>query len=122
MEEAVAAASGDAALAGFEVEVAYDGFACEGYTLEDKRRSSRAWPSRRAGRGAAPPVFGSTATTAPGFQLYGPCPAVCFGPHAESVHGTDERVLLPSMVHTAQVAGPLHTRLVWADRGLSGLL
>ena len=34
-------------------------------------------------------------------------PALCFGPRAENVHGVDERVLLPSMVETAQVLGLL---------------
>ena len=28
--------------------------------------------------------------------------APCFGPYAESIHGVDERVHLPSMVQTAQ--------------------
>ncbi len=106
-ETVAAAASGESALAGFEVEVAYDGFACEGYTLEQDAPlvTGLAAAVERAG-GAAPALFGSTATTdARAFQLYGSCPAVCFGPHAEGVHGTDERVLLPSMVHTAQALG-----------------
>jgi acetylornithine deacetylase len=56
--------------------------------------------------GAAAPVFASTATTdARSFQLYGGSPAVCFGPRAEGIHGVDERVLLPSMVETAQALG-----------------
>jgi acetylornithine deacetylase len=37
--------------------------------------------------------------------LYGDCPALCLGPHAEGVHGVDERVFLPSMVETAQTLG-----------------
>jgi acetylornithine deacetylase len=32
-------------------------------------------------------------------------PAVCFGPHAENIHGVDERVSIPSMIRTAQVLG-----------------
>ena len=87
--------------------MAYDGFACEGYTLEDKAPIVTTLGRRhRADHRSRAPVFASTATTdARIFHLYGPSPAVCFGPHAESVHGVDERVLLPSMVETAQVLG-----------------
>jgi acetylornithine deacetylase len=108
VEETVAAvAAGDPALSGFKVEVAYDGFACAGYTLEHEAPvvTSLGRAIERATGGTAP-LFGSTATTdARNFQLYGGSPAVCFGPHAENVHGVDERVLLPSMVETAQVLG-----------------
>jgi acetylornithine deacetylase len=106
-ETVAAAASGDPTLAGFTAEVAYDGFACEGYTLEQDAplvTSLAAAVERSAG--AAPALFGSTATTdARAFQLHGACPAVCFGPHAEGIHGVDERVLLSSMVETAQALG-----------------
>jgi acetylornithine deacetylase len=108
VEEAVAAAaSSDPVLTGFAVEVAYDGFACEGYTLEDDAPVVTTL-GRAVERttGAAAHVFASTATTdARSFQLYGGSPAVCFGPHAEGIHGIDERVLLPSMVETAQAIG-----------------
>ena len=30
-------------------------------------------------------------------------PAACIGPHAERIHGIDERVHVPSVVQTAQV-------------------
>jgi len=106
-ETVAAAASGDPALAGFEVEVAYDGFACEGYTLDDGAPAitTLARAIERA-TGATPPVFASTATTdARSFQLYGGSTALCFGPHAEGIHGVDERVLLSSMVDTAQALG-----------------
>jgi acetylornithine deacetylase len=107
VEETVATASADAALAGFVVEVTYDGFACEGYTLErDAPVVTSLSGAIEQTTGAAPALFGSTATTdARAFQLYGGCPAVCFGPHAEGVHGVDERVLLSSMVQTAQALG-----------------
>ncbi len=108
VEEAVAtAASDDPLLAGFEVEVLYDGFACEGYTLEPEAPVATAL-GRAAERvtGAGAPVFASTATTdARNFQLYGNTPALCYGPHAEAIHGVDERVFLPSVVETAQVLG-----------------
>jgi acetylornithine deacetylase len=53
--------------------------------------------------GARAPLLASTATTdARSFRLYGDTPAVCFGPLAESIHGVDERVHLPSLTATAQ--------------------
>jgi acetylornithine deacetylase len=52
---------------------------------------------RRAG------LLASTATTdARSFGLYAGTPAVCFGPHAEGIHGVDERVSIPSVLQTAQ--------------------
>lgn len=107
VEETVAAAAGDPAPAGFTAEVTYDGFACDGYTLEaDSPLVTTLAHAVERHNGAAPAVFASTATTdARSFQLYGDSPAVCFGPHAEGIHGVDERVLLTSMVETAQVLG-----------------
>jgi acetylornithine deacetylase len=102
VEEQVARAAGE--LDGFDVTVRYDGFACEGYTLD------RAAPligelgdACQEATGVRPGLFASTATTdARTFQLFGGSPAVCFGPHAEAVHSIDERVYLPSVLHTAQ--------------------
>jgi acetylornithine deacetylase len=108
VEQTVAtAAAADPVLAGFEFEVHYDGFACRGYTLEaDAPLIATLAAAGERLTGEAPRVFASTATTdARSFQLYGDTPAVCFGPHAEGVHGIDERVYLPSMVETAQVLG-----------------
>ena len=52
---------------------------------------------------AQPALIASTATTdARSFALYAGTPAVCFGPHAESIHSVDERVSLPSVLQTAQ--------------------
>ena len=97
---------GEGAVAGrgMTVTVRYDGFACEGYTLD------RAAPligelgdACEEATGVRPGLFASTATTdARTFQLFGGSPAVCFGPHAEAVHSIDERVYLPSVLHTAQ--------------------
>jgi acetylornithine deacetylase len=91
-------------LPGFAVRVRYDGFACEGYTLDNGAPLVRALgAAAERATGARPPTFASTATTdARTFQLYGASPAVCFGPYAEAVHGIDERVLLPSVLETAQ--------------------
>ena len=105
VEETVAGAA--AVLDGFRVEVAYDGFACRGYTLDSHAPLVAAVgeAAERANGGRAP-VLASTATTdARQFQLYGDTPAVCFGPLAEGIHGIDERVHLPSMVDTARVLG-----------------
>ena len=108
VEETVGdAAADDGSRSGFEVEVRYDGFACQGYTLDAPAPliDALAGAAERA-TGVRPPLFGSTATTdARSFQLYGECPALCFGPRAEGIHGVDERVFLPSMVETAQVLG-----------------
>src|SRR6202020_1956289 len=103
VEETVAAAA--AALGGgFEARVVYDGFACEGYTLEyDSPLVVALGDSCEQVVGARPALIASTATTdARSFALYAGSPAVCFGPHAESIHGVDERVSLPSVLHTAQ--------------------
>jgi acetylornithine deacetylase len=101
VEEAVASV---AAGSRFEFEVIYDGFQCEGYEL-DPDAPLVAGLADAAARvyGSAPPLFASTATTdARTFSLYGDTPAVCFGPAAENEHGVDERVLVPSVVQTAQ--------------------
>ena len=89
---------------GFEAHVAYDGFACEGYTLEhDSPLIGQLSDAADHAIGARPALIASTATTdARSFALYAGTPAVCFGPHAESIHSVDERVSLPSVLQTAQ--------------------
>jgi len=49
-------------------------------------------------------VMGATSATtdARAFLSQG-IPAACIGPHAERIHGVDERVFLPSVMQTAQV-------------------
>ena len=102
VEETVAGVG--SALGGFRVEVLYDGFACEGYELApDAPLVTGLLASCERATGRRPPLFASTATTdARSYQLYGDTPAVCFGPHAESEHGVDERVHVPSITETAQ--------------------
>jgi acetylornithine deacetylase len=105
IEGAVARAADE--LPGFDVQVRYDGFACEGYTIDQGAPlvGSLADACERA-TGVRPQAFASTATTdARTFQLHAGSPAVCFGPHAEGIHGVDERVLLPSVLQTAQALG-----------------
>jgi acetylornithine deacetylase len=89
---------------GVDARVVYDGFACEGYTLEPDAPLVTALGDA-AGRviGAHPVLIASTATTdARSFALYAGTQAVCFGPHAESIHSVDERVSLPTVLQTAQ--------------------
>jgi acetylornithine deacetylase len=102
VEETVAGAS--ATLEGFAARVAYDGFACEGYTLEpDSPLVGALAAATEVVVAARPASIASTATTdARSFALYAGSPAVCFGPHAESIHGVDERVSLPSVLQSAQ--------------------
>ena len=103
VEDTVAGAS--AALGGdFEARVVYDGFACEGYTLDpDSPLIAALGDASELAIGTRPALIASTATTdARSFALYAGSPAVCFGPHAESIHGVDERVSLPSVVQSAQ--------------------
>jgi acetylornithine deacetylase len=104
VEDAVAAAAqADPFLARCEVDVRYDGFACEGYVLEGGPLIAAASDAAMRVYGAAPAILASTATTdARTFQLHGATPAICFGPYAEAIHSIDERVHLPSMVQTAQ--------------------
>ena len=100
VEEAVAAAARDGT---FGVEVHYDGFACEGYELAGGPLIDVLGGAAERVTGARPRLDASTATTdARTFVLHGDTPAVCFGPRAEGIHSVDERVHLPSMVHTAQ--------------------
>jgi acetylornithine deacetylase len=100
IEETVASA----AVEGFTARVVYDGFACEGYTLDpDAPLVTALGEASEHVIGARPALIASTATTdARSFALYAGSAAVCFGPHAESIHGVDERVSLPSVLQTAQ--------------------
>ena len=93
-----------AAASPYRIEVLYDGFQCEGYELARDAPLVTALTDACARVSGEPPsLFASTATTdARTFQLYGDTPAVCFGPLAESEHGVDERVHLPSVTRTAQ--------------------
>lgn len=102
VEETVAQAV--AGLPGFEAHVAYDGFACEGYTLDsDAPMIAALGSAAELVTGQQPVRIASTATTdARSFVLHGGSPAVCYGPRAEGIHSVDERVWLPSVLETAQ--------------------
>src|SRR3954454_2609713 len=98
VEAAVAEAARAAPfLARCEVDVRYDGFACEGYELSGGPLIDAVGDAAARVSGTRPGLVASTATTdARTFQLYGDTPAVCFGPRAEAIHSVDERVHLPS--------------------------
>jgi acetylornithine deacetylase len=102
VEDAVAGA--DLGETGFSAEVRYAGFRCEGYTLDDESEVIAAvQDAQQLVTGKEAVTYASTATTdARSYQLYGETPALCFGPHAENIHAIDERVLLPSVLQTAQ--------------------
>jgi acetylornithine deacetylase len=91
-------------LSRFQAEVLYEGFRCEGYSIDNDAQlvTVLAGACERA-TGRRPALLASTATTdARVFHLYGETPTVCFGPHAEDSHGVDERVHLPSVIESAQ--------------------
>ncbi len=97
-------ASAATALDGFAVSVRYDGFACEGYTLDlASPVIGELAAAAEATTGEPPAVIASTATTdARQWALHTGTPAICFGPHAERLHSIDERVWLPSVLQSAQ--------------------
>jgi len=102
IEQTVAQAA--TALDGFAVIVRYDGFACEGYTLDPTSPViAELAAAAEATTGEPPALIASTATTdARQWALQTGTPAICFGPHAEHVHSIDERVWLPSVLQSAQ--------------------
>jgi acetylornithine deacetylase len=93
-----------AGLEGFTATVRYDGFACEGYTLEPESALIAALGAAVQDTVGEPPaLIASTATTdARQWALYADTPAVCFGPHGENIHSADERVWLPSVLQASQ--------------------
>ncbi len=105
VEDAVArAASSSVYLAENPPLVRYTGFASEGTSVPDDepivRALASAWESVT---GAVATVGPTTATTDVRAFLGAGIPAACIGPHAERIHGIDERVYVPSVVQTAQV-------------------
>jgi acetylornithine deacetylase len=105
VEAAVAgAARNDAYLAAHPPRVRYDGFAAEGVELSvGAPIVASVAAAHEAVTGTAPERIATTATTDARAFVASGIPAVCIGPHAERIHGVDERVSLTSMVTTAQV-------------------
>lgn len=105
VEETVArAAEANPYLAAHPPTVRYDGFACEGTLLGDDepivQALASAWGAVSGTRALTQPT---TATTDVRAFIGAGIPAACIGPHAEHIHGVDERVLVPSVGQTAQV-------------------
>ena len=105
VEEAVArAAAENAYLAEHTPLVRYSGFANEGTSVADDEPIVRALASAWKAATGDDAVTGPTTATTDVRAFVGQgIPAACIGPHAEHIHGVDERVYLPSVVQTAQV-------------------
>jgi len=105
VEDTVArAAAANSYLATHPPTVRYDGFACEGSHLVDDEPIVHALATAWEAVTGDPAVTGpTTATTDVRTYMAAGIPAACIGPHAERIHGVDERVFVPSVVHTAQV-------------------
>ncbi len=104
VEAAVArAAAAHPYLAAHPPRVRYDGFAGQGVEVPADAplvEAMAAAHERASGEAAA--RIPTTATTDARVFVASGIPAVCYGPWAESIHGVDERVHLPSVVTTAQ--------------------
>ena len=105
VEEAVArAAHASAYLEEHRPAVRYGGFAGEGTRIPDDAPIVRALQAAYEGvTGSPAKTTPTTATTDVRAFVGAGIPATCIGPHAERIHGVDERVYLPSVVQTAQV-------------------
>jgi acetylornithine deacetylase len=113
VEAAVArAAERDPFLAAHPPRVRYDGFSCEGSVVDPGEPVVGVLSDAYARvHGTAPRLEATTATTDARHFIRAGIPAVCFGPHAERIHGIDERVSLSSMAACARVLA--HFVLDW---------
>jgi acetylornithine deacetylase len=105
VEEAVArAAHSNPYLEEHLPAVRYGGFAGEGTLIADDEPIVIALRSAWESVAGSPAATGPTTATTDARAFIGAgIPAACIGPHAEHIHGIDERVHLPSVVQTAQV-------------------
>ena len=93
------AANDHPALAAIPPKIEYTGFFAGGYVLEQGSEAEQTLAqAHRQSYGEALESF-----VTPGyldgrvFVLYGKCPCLVYGPHAENIHGIDERVSLSSV-------------------------
>ena len=109
VEEAVAEAAADHPwLAKHPPRVRYDGFAGNGVEVASDAAIVRALAAAHlAATDTEPMLVPTTATTDARAFVESGIPAVCFGPHAEAIHGVDERVYVPSVIETARVLATL---------------
>lgn len=107
IESAVAAAaSADPFLSENPPRVRYDGFSCEGFSLEPEEPVVVALSAAyRRIVGTPAPLYPTTATTDARHFVRRGIPAVCFGPRGEEIHGVDERVSISSIEQAARVLG-----------------
>jgi acetylornithine deacetylase len=105
VEAAVARATArDPFLAANPPRVRYDGFTCEGSTVATDEPLVTALSGAYAQvHGHLPRLEATTATTDARHFIRSGIPAVCFGPHAENIHGIDERVSLRSIADCSEV-------------------
>ena len=99
------ASRGNRFLANHPPEIVYHGFEAEGYVLSGAELAEAILTQAHglAFEGAPLAAVSSTATTdARFFGLYANIPALVYGPHAESIHGFDERVDLDSVRRITQ--------------------
>lgn len=109
VEEAVAEAGADHPwLARHPPRVRYDGFAGNGVEVPVDSPIVRALGAAHlVATGSEAALVPTNATTDARVFVESGIPAVCFGPLAESIHGIDERVHLPSVTTTARVLATL---------------
>lgn len=98
-------AAGDAWLAAYPPLVEWVGFQAEGCEFDPMSELGRELASVHMNvEGAAAKYLTATCTTdVRFFNLYGNCPATCYGPRAKSIHGADECLDLNSMRRVAEV-------------------
>ncbi|MFW9916595.1 MAG: ArgE/DapE family deacylase [Candidatus Thorarchaeota archaeon] len=98
-------ASSDEWLAQNPPQVEFYGFRSEGHSLErDLPAFNILNDCHKSLTGRDAEEFASTATTdLRAFVHFGQGEATCFGPVAENIHGSNERVNLASVIHTAKV-------------------
>jgi acetylornithine deacetylase len=93
--------------------VRYDGFVCEGSTVAvDEPLVQTLSAAYARVHGHPPGLRPTTATTDARHFVRSGIPAVCFGPRAERIHGSDERVSIASMLQCAEVLA--HFICEWA--------
>ena len=98
------AARGNRFLANNPPDIIYHGFEAEGYVLRDADEPvALLEKAHQAAFGAPLQELATTGTTdARFFGLYAATPALVYGPHADSIHGFDERVDLESVRRCTQ--------------------
>lgn len=98
-------AAGDAWLSAYPPHVDWIGFQAEGCEFDPMSELGRELASVHSAveGGMAKNLTATCTTDIRFFNLYGNCPATCYGPRAKSIHGADECVDLNSMRRVAEV-------------------